>query len=227
MHGNKKTIEKIQQTAREIREEALTLIKSQQNEIKSQFQTLSKEVDNLRETKGTLDQDLAKLEKDIARINEQFKQSTVRLVTNRSEQIAWGRLISVEKKLENTNNQQEQQLELLDDQQFALPGTFPEQYCEGRHCAKCGKCRDWYFTGDADTWVWIRNHKNWNESDINRWRSGHVLEQFQCRDGNTCSFDHGLGLPGLPPGPNLDHRLFGLHLCLCEDNIQSDSKNKS
>lgn len=110
----------------------------------------------------------------------------------------------------------------LETQEFAAPGTFLEPYCEGRLCAKCGKCRDWYFTGDSATWAWIRNCKNWTDADTNRWRSDHVFEHFECRDGETCIFDHGFGLPGLPPGPNLDHRLFALHICLCEDNIKSN-----
>jgi len=110
----------------------------------------------------------------------------------------------------------------LEPEEFAAPGTFPEQYCEGRQCAKCGKCRDWYFTGDSATWAWLRNCKNWTDSDTNRWRHSHFFEHFKSRDGETCIFEHGFGLPGLPPGPHLDPHLLGVHICLCEDNIKSE-----
>lgn len=115
----------------------------------------------------------------------------------------------------------------LESEEFAVPGTFPELYCEGRLCAKCGKCRDWYFTGDVETWTWIRNQKNWSEDDINRWRNGHVIENFECRPGEKCVFNHGFGLPGLPPGPHRDHRLLGFHICLCEDNIKTNTSHQS
>ncbi len=108
-----KTIEKVQQAADEVRKEVLVLIKSKREGIKNQFQTLSKELDNLRETKGVLEQDLTRLERQIARINEDLKQSsqlpTVKLITNRSEQIAWNHMIYVEQKSENTTSQQKPQ----------------------------------------------------------------------------------------------------------------------
>ena len=110
----------------------------------------------------------------------------------------------------------------LESEEFATPGAFLEQYCEGRLCAKCGKCRDWYFIGDSVTWAWIRNYKNWTDADTNHWRNNHIYEQFESRDGETCIYEHGFGLPGLPPGPHRDHHLFGRHICLCEDNIKSD-----
>ncbi|CAF1325205.1 unnamed protein product [Adineta steineri] len=72
-------------------------------------------------------------------------------------------------------------------QQFATPGTYTKLDCEGRSCIACGKCCDWYFTGDAETWEWIRNWENWAEEDINRWIYDRVYNRFKPRDGATCN----------------------------------------
>lgn len=218
-----KLIEKVNQTADQLRKQFLNLIKSKQDKLKNQFQILSQQIDHLQTNQTDLDENLLELEKQINEFNRNFKQSsqlsTVKLIINRTDEIKWNDLIYLEEKSLNSTNEQSL---LLKEYEFAIPGTYPDLYCEGRQCSKCGKCRDWYFTGDLSTWEWIRNNKNWTDADIQRWRSGYVFEHFKCRDGETCSFDHGFGLPGLPPGPHLDHRLFSLHICLCEDNIKTD-----
>ena len=38
-------------------------------------------------------------------------------------------------------------------------------------CVNCGNCRDWYFTGDRETWNWVRNYENWNDADWKRHRN--------------------------------------------------------
>ncbi|CAF1477592.1 unnamed protein product [Adineta steineri] len=75
---------------------------------------------------------------------------------------------------------------IIQQHQFATPGTYEALDCKGRRCIKCGQCRDWYFTGDAETWKWIRDYKNWIEEDRNRWRSDHIYDGFKRRDGATC-----------------------------------------
>ena len=111
------TIQKVHQAADKVRKEVLGRIKSKQEEIKNQFQTFSKELDNLREKKGILEQDFTRLEREIARIKEDFKQAadlpTIKLVTKRSEQMAWNRMIYVEQKSANITNQQLQQSKSL------------------------------------------------------------------------------------------------------------------
>jgi hypothetical protein len=74
----------------------------------------------------------------------------------------------------------------LEDQQFAPTGAYKKLYCEGRHCASCGKCRDWYYTGDAARWTWIRGAATWKQADWDRYRSERGWELFKKRDGATC-----------------------------------------
>ncbi|CAF1579152.1 unnamed protein product, partial [Rotaria sordida] len=102
----------------------------------------------------------------------------------------------------------------LEAQQFAVPGVFKEPDCKGRLCAKCGNCRDWYYTGDAANWKWIRNFKNWGSSDWERWNDGKYWDRFKRHDGAICTARHfsGRGF----------HRGGGNGItggCLCEDNI--------
>jgi hypothetical protein len=60
--------------------------------------------------------------------------------------------------------------------------------CNGRACHNCDKCRDWYFTGDATTWKWIQNWKNWDRNDKERWQknANGVQNQFKKREGSMC-----------------------------------------
>ena len=63
--------------------------------------------------------------------------------------------------------------------------------CTGRACFKCGNCRDWYYTGDSDSWNWIRNYKNWNKQDRKRWENEQVWTRFKRRVDSTCNSLHG------------------------------------
>ncbi|UJR07473.1 hypothetical protein I4U23_011762 [Adineta vaga] len=56
-------------------------------------------------------------------------------------------------------------LQQREHEEFATPGIYKELWCEGRSCARCGKCRDWYYT-DSESWQWVRNHRNWNSNDL-------------------------------------------------------------
>ncbi|CAF3961315.1 unnamed protein product, partial [Rotaria sp. Silwood1] len=88
-------------------------------------------------------------------------------------------------------------------QQFAKPGTYQQLSCKGRPCASCGKCRDWYYSGNLDDYKWIQGWQNWKSGDDNwkRYNSGQYWNFFKPRDGKTCS------LPG------------SLYLCFCDDNM--------
>ncbi|CAF4197467.1 unnamed protein product, partial [Rotaria sordida] len=83
-------------------------------------------------------------------------------------------------------------------QEFAEPGAYEPLRCEGRHCTNCGKCRDWYYTGDPQTWQWIRNVKNWTKDDWKRWDHGDYCERFQRRDGYTCTISSSPSSSGSP-----------------------------
>ncbi|CAF3884862.1 unnamed protein product [Rotaria sp. Silwood1] len=103
----------------------------------------------------------------------------------------------------------------LEKQEFAAPGAYKPLPCKGRHCANCGKCRDWYYTGTLADWQWIQNVKNWDEGDWERWRNGKHYKRFQRRDGYTCTL-----------GGGHIHRIGGGHIhrigihydCFCDDN---------
>ncbi|CAF1253496.1 unnamed protein product [Adineta steineri] len=71
-------------------------------------------------------------------------------------------------------------------EEFAASNTYTRPACSGRACANCGKCRDWYYTGDQEIWKWITNVKNWNENERKRWDDGKYSECFTKREGSTC-----------------------------------------
>ncbi|CAF1260702.1 unnamed protein product [Rotaria sp. Silwood1] len=106
------------------------------------------------------------------------------------------------------------------DQEFATPGTYEELRCKGHPCVNCGKCRDWYYTGDRKSWKWIQDWKNWGANDQQRWIDDSVYDRFKCRDGATCLYGyyygpgHGVHLHLYPPYPYPAY----LVPCLCEDN---------
>ncbi|CAF0993507.1 unnamed protein product [Adineta steineri] len=71
-------------------------------------------------------------------------------------------------------------------EKFAASNTYTRPACNGRACANCGKCRDWYYTGDQEIWEWIKNVKNWNENERKRWDDGKYSKCFTKREGSTC-----------------------------------------
>lgn len=106
-------------------------------------------------------------------------------------------------------------------QESAPSGRIPGPACNGRPCPKCGRCRDWCYTGDLASWQWLRNAANWNSEDWSRWGSGAYWKNFKLRRHATCTSHHGL----------IDRAIdFGYHpfapavggpaFCMCEDNIQ-------
>jgi hypothetical protein len=71
--------------------------------------------------------------------------------------------------------------------------------CNGRPCAKCHKCSDWYFTGHQTLFDRIRDYKHWTSIDWNRYHSDKICNFFKKRDGAACSDDFG-------PPPDVIHR---------------------
>ena len=72
--------------------------------------------------------------------------------------------------------------------EFAPPGEHEDLYCKGRHCAKCGKCRDWYYTGSLTSWRWIQNVNNWSNDDWKTWSTNGFWERFKRRDDARCFY---------------------------------------
>ncbi|CAF4668608.1 unnamed protein product, partial [Rotaria sp. Silwood2] len=77
------------------------------------------------------------------------------------------------------------------DLHYAFLGLIPNGYeyqlpCKGHPCANCRKCCDWQYTGNSVDWQWVRNIKNWKESDRQHWNNGNYYQYFQLRDGATC-----------------------------------------
>ncbi|CAF3741589.1 unnamed protein product [Rotaria sp. Silwood1] len=68
------------------------------------------------------------------------------------------------------------------------PASQKPLECKGHPCSECGNCSDWYFTGDPETWNWIRDWQHWNKNDYDRWFKDHVDERFKRRDGATCTY---------------------------------------
>ncbi|CAF3691801.1 unnamed protein product [Rotaria sp. Silwood1] len=68
---------------------------------------------------------------------------------------------------------------------------YEKPSCQGRACTKCGKCRDWYYTGDQRTWQWITTVKKWNEAERKRWDDGEYENLFKHRNGYTCRAKYG------------------------------------
>ncbi|CAF1130605.1 unnamed protein product [Adineta steineri] len=107
----------------------------------------------------------------------------------------------------------------LEDKEFAAPGTYMELYCKGHPCAKCGKCRDWYYT-DSASWDWIRDWQNWRSDDRERFKNNKFDEHFKRRDGGTCSNDD---LFFSLYTDYYDYSRCDDGHCLCEDNFKSVS----
>lgn len=116
--------------------------------------------------------------------------------------------------------------------------------CNGRACYNCGDCRDWYFTSDENTWNWLRNWKNWNQSDKELWKRNEndVRNKFKRRDDSECLWIWNLqpplhpwvnyGLPDHDPDhcfaeyfdaflqlPTSNRGAFGHLGCMCRDNL--------
>jgi len=190
----KTTIRKVQETAEQTREQVHKALSSKRVKITNEFKSFSQKLADLKETEDFVEHDLARLKQMIQQLHQDLQKLnqpvTIELCTEQSDQIQWNNLIYVRD---------------IKIQEFAPPGTYEALDCKGRHCAECGKCRDWYYTGDSASWKWIRDCKNWQEEDRKRYNNDKVYERFKKRDGATC-----------------DHYLLHLgHFCLCADNVKS------
>ncbi len=87
--------------------------------------------------------------------------------------------------------------------------------CNGRPCASCKKCRDWYYAGDLKGWKWIQDYNNLKVCDWERFYRGDLAERFKRRDDAKCSrssfIDHDTDSDV--------YCTFRDNVCFCEDNI--------
>lgn len=100
--------------------------------------------------------------------------------------------------------------------------------CYGRLCARCGKCRDWYYIGDSASLSWLQNWKGWSLNDWKRYRDNNFSRGFKQRDNATCRYyfciidgdDLAAALHlhniGADAGCHAHH-----DLCLCNENIRN------
>ena len=93
--------------------------------------------------------------------------------------------------------------------------------------------------GDLQSWHWIQDFENWQQSDYQRWSTDRTYDRFKRRDGATCrrratttavTTDTKLKLAKLKLDLRklklyvpklLDHHLDAVDLCLCDDNCKS------
>lgn len=106
-----------------------------------------------------------------------------------------------------------------------------EIHCGGHACARCGKCCDWQFEGDLQTWCWIQNYKNWNQAEKNQWNSNDY--KFTKRRDATCfyqfsspHYDHYIHFYGRGELGDPASRIRGPFFdpppgCLCDSNYRN------
>ncbi|CAF3562722.1 unnamed protein product [Adineta steineri] len=159
-----------------------------------------------------------------ASANHELIKEEIQRVLGDPQESSW----SCEKNTVSMHEQSSVPVATNEDSQFAKSGSFNPIPCSGRSCATCGRCRDWYFTGDQKTWQWIQDVNNWTQNDKDRYCSSGLWELFKRRVGYGCvrkgvsgSLYHNSFLVrsavffGLGSGHSLDRGV----LCLCGDNI--------
>ncbi|CAF1110123.1 unnamed protein product [Adineta steineri] len=104
------TIEKVRQTAEQMRQQANQLMNSKSVKITNEFRSFSEELANMKETEDYVEHDLARLKQKIDQFNEdltQLSQGTrIELNKDESEKINWNRIIYVQEKLAEVERQQ-------------------------------------------------------------------------------------------------------------------------
>ncbi|CAF3905964.1 unnamed protein product [Adineta steineri] len=104
------TIEKVRQTAEQMRQQANQLMNSKSVKITNEFRSFSEELANMKETEDYVEHDLVRLKQKIHQFNEdltQLSQGTrIELNKDESERINWNRIIYVQEKPVEVERQQ-------------------------------------------------------------------------------------------------------------------------
>lgn len=156
------TIEKVKQTAQQVRQQITKVMNTKRDEITKEFQILTQDLEHLKETESVLEPDLTRLRKQIDQLDrdvEQFFQSSIiELNIKPNEQIIWDQMISIESK-ERSNKQHLQTVHLsvrgnnshiedtghrtlkeplrTDKQSLAAVPIHFRLQCDGHACTKC------------------------------------------------------------------------------------------
>jgi hypothetical protein len=103
-------IEKVKHVAAQARQQVVQLLNSKRVKITTEFQTFSQEVAHLKETEDFVEHDLTRLKQMVEQFHQDLKQSVqptnIVLRTEQSDGIDWNRVIYVEEKRAQTENQQ-------------------------------------------------------------------------------------------------------------------------
>ena len=95
------TIEKVNQVAAQVRQEAIQLLKSKQTQITNDFRSFSQELARLKETENFVEHDLTRLNQMIQQFKQELRQSTqpttLKFNKEQSDRIDWNHIVFVEK----------------------------------------------------------------------------------------------------------------------------------
>ncbi|CAF3711580.1 unnamed protein product [Adineta steineri] len=142
------TVEKVRQTAERVRQQTSQLMNSKSMKITDEFKGFSDKLADLKETENYVEHDLAKLKQKIHQFNVDLTQlsqvTRIELNKEESEKIKWNRIIHVQEKIVKAERQQTPAI-IKESPQAAKSLSQRVFPCNGRACARCGKCSDWYF----------------------------------------------------------------------------------
>ncbi|CAF1143156.1 unnamed protein product [Adineta steineri] len=185
------TIEKVRQTAEQVRQQTNQLMDSKYMKITNEFKSFSEELADLKETEDYVEYDLTRLKQKIDQFNvdlTHFSQATRNeLNKEESERIKWNRIIYVQEKPVEVERQQTPTI-IEENSQPTKSLPQKELRCRGRACTQCGKCSDWYF-------------------DNNK-------ERYFPRDDRTCRLAH--GARDFPPAFR-DNGIVHPGVCDCDE----------
>jgi len=106
----KAIIEKVKHAADQARQQVTTILNARRSTILSKFETFLKDLIHMKETEEFVHDDLTRLRGMIQDLNQDLEQlahlSSIELRTEQSNQVVWNRLIYVEQKSTDTQNQQ-------------------------------------------------------------------------------------------------------------------------
>jgi methyl-accepting chemotaxis protein len=106
-------IEKVKQVAAQARQQAIQLMNYKLIKINTEFKDFSQELAHLKESEDYVEPDLRQLNQMISQFEQILRQSTqqttIKIHTEKSDEINWDSLIYVEKKETSINNQQREQ----------------------------------------------------------------------------------------------------------------------
>jgi hypothetical protein len=108
----KTTIDKVKQTAENVRQQTFQLLNSKRVKITNEFKDFSEELAELKESENFVEQDLARLKDMIRQFHQVLTQLTqpvtIQLNTKESDAVKWDILIYVHEKPTDTGRQQPQ-----------------------------------------------------------------------------------------------------------------------